>query len=244
MEGNTITENHSGIKVYDDPEIGIHQNCIAGNSDYGLFAHWDHTVVDASENWWGHPTGPLAEENPSGFGDIVSGKYVTVTNWLTETNCATDMVSKIITPAGGTIQSSDGKVSLEVPPDGVHDPTLLGMVLLLAQVSEEQLMLFLIHAVPEGAEFNNKPRLIAKYSEEQVSKVDESSLAFYTRQESADSTKSATPAGFEDEWIRLPTSQVDLENNLVTATIDELGTFALIGDLAERKIYLPFVFNP
>jgi parallel beta-helix repeat protein len=252
IEGNTITENQTGIKVWDSPEVNIHQSCIAGNISHGLAAYKDDTSVDASENWWGHESGPLSEENPNGLGDIASGNNITVAPWLTATNCIIDLVTTVISTTGGTIQSSDNKITVEIPAEAdSRMPLVLVLIMTHFEVMEDKiwLNLFLIYGdrLKDGSsvsKLDKEATLTIKYSDDEVANVDQGSLAIHVRRKSQDSPKNASSAGFEDEWVRLPSSQVDLENNLVTATIDELSAYALIGELAGRNIYLPFVFNP
>jgi len=74
IEGNTISNNAIGVYVEDVSGIAptINYNNIEGNSQYGVIN--DHTAVtlDATYNYWGHPSGPYHSTNPTGQGDNVS----------------------------------------------------------------------------------------------------------------------------------------------------------------------------
>lgn len=63
MTGNAFTNNAQGILVmfYDDTTGGfISDNCIVGNTEYGLQVDNNATVgdLDAEGNWWGAASGP------------------------------------------------------------------------------------------------------------------------------------------------------------------------------------------
>ena len=82
VEGNTFTENHLGIYVFDTQTtltgITVNFNNIAGNSWYGV-RNEGGEVLDATKNWWGDVSGP-SQEGP-GDGDDVSTK-VLYSPWL------------------------------------------------------------------------------------------------------------------------------------------------------------------
>jgi PKD repeat protein len=62
--------------------VGIHQNSIASNYDWGLLND-SGEVVDATHNWWGDAGGPYqATTNPGGGGDAASDD-VGYSDWLT-----------------------------------------------------------------------------------------------------------------------------------------------------------------
>jgi parallel beta-helix repeat protein len=91
VQNNTITENKEGIHVgsaplvYPIPPVGtvIHSNVIYSNADFGVSVETDVLPVDATNNWWGDPTGPYDPSddtalggwyNPLGLGDPVSDR--------------------------------------------------------------------------------------------------------------------------------------------------------------------------
>ncbi|UCE37509.1 MAG: right-handed parallel beta-helix repeat-containing protein [Thermoplasmata archaeon] len=92
IEKNTITNNDYGIylrlsSLYNE----VHYNNINGddNKYYGIYANPD-SPVNATLNWWGHPSGPYDPSddtgsggwyNPFGLGDNVSD-YVEYDPWL------------------------------------------------------------------------------------------------------------------------------------------------------------------
>ena len=80
--GNAITDNRIGIELsgvgdgFGDstPEYAFAGNDIAGNDEFGVRNASDQSAV-ASCNFWGDPTGPVAEETPATdpAGDAVDG---------------------------------------------------------------------------------------------------------------------------------------------------------------------------
>lgn len=81
IEGNALTGNTTGVavgyNVSDATIASIHRNNITGNTT-GVKA-LANTNVDASENWWGHKTGPSGQG--TGSGDAVSA-HVAFSPWL------------------------------------------------------------------------------------------------------------------------------------------------------------------
>jgi hypothetical protein len=67
-------------------QVTAHDNCIAGNEIYGLYASAGQSI-DASSNWWGSPTGPAHPSNPPGSGDTIIGDGIVFSDWLYEANC-------------------------------------------------------------------------------------------------------------------------------------------------------------
>ncbi len=76
--GNTITNYDKGVEV-DSPIVGntvtamVKGNNISGNVTWGAENSDAGSTLDATNNWWGSPTGPKhATGNPGGTGDNVS----------------------------------------------------------------------------------------------------------------------------------------------------------------------------
>lgn len=82
---NVIERHQTGILVSTVVDNVIEQNNIANNKGYAIEAptHSFDGPLQASNNWWGKPSGPEADGNPSGQGDEISGR-VTFDPWLTE----------------------------------------------------------------------------------------------------------------------------------------------------------------
>ena len=84
IEQCKITANYDGIKIINESENVNIQDCdIFKNSALGANA-WDkgEKSVDATNNWWGHPSGPFhPTRNTGGKGNIVSD-YVNFNPWL------------------------------------------------------------------------------------------------------------------------------------------------------------------
>ncbi|MGC9522501.1 MAG: hypothetical protein ACP5HG_11555, partial [Anaerolineae bacterium] len=71
LSGNTITSNAEGILPRFggvESSLAAHNNCIAGNVTGVRCLNTDF-VIDATSNYWGHPTGPTHFTNPDGLGD-------------------------------------------------------------------------------------------------------------------------------------------------------------------------------
>ncbi len=79
---NNITNNTNGIYCLDGSNATIHWNNIHNNKEYGV-RNFDSTItINATNNWWGHSSGPRHPSNP-GFGDRVSD-YVRYNPWLSD----------------------------------------------------------------------------------------------------------------------------------------------------------------
>ena len=87
LTGNKLYSNNYGVGVW-GPDRGdgtnlINFNSIAGNTGFGVRSFDAAFLVDATKNWWGHPTGPYhPTKNLAGMGDRVSD-YVLFDPWLT-----------------------------------------------------------------------------------------------------------------------------------------------------------------
>jgi len=86
-----ITKNNMGIEVNDAQAISIHTSSIYSNLAFGIKNNQSGIWVDATNNWWGHISGPLDTSsadglyNPSGLGDKVTD-YVDYYPWTTGIN--------------------------------------------------------------------------------------------------------------------------------------------------------------
>ncbi|MCS7198640.1 MAG: hypothetical protein NZ930_08245, partial [Candidatus Bipolaricaulota bacterium] len=69
-------DNATGIEVRKNRENAINNNNIARNESYGINANAlaPGEVIDATNNWWGEPSGPKHATNPGGIGDRVTDK--------------------------------------------------------------------------------------------------------------------------------------------------------------------------
>lgn len=92
IEDNQIHENDYGIyleSVVGGSTVHINSNRLAGNDDYGLYVEDSTVTVDATNNWWGHASGPsggvadpVTEKIADGTGAAVS-EHVHFDPWLT-----------------------------------------------------------------------------------------------------------------------------------------------------------------
>jgi hypothetical protein len=85
VSGCLVTENQIGLHCYGSEPL-VRYNHIAGNDIYGATNDSDELTVEATDNWWGHPTGPQDTSpgppsyNPAGQGDRVTD-YVAYDPW-------------------------------------------------------------------------------------------------------------------------------------------------------------------
>jgi len=73
---NNIRNNAVGIEVRKAQDSKANNNNIARNETFGVDASAlaPGEEFDATNNWWGEPSGPKATDNPGGIGDKVSQK--------------------------------------------------------------------------------------------------------------------------------------------------------------------------
>jgi len=70
---NDIRENEYGIYCLEQANPAIHFNNIEKNRSFGVYNEDCGVIVDATNNWWGHATGPFHPvDNPGGLGNQVS----------------------------------------------------------------------------------------------------------------------------------------------------------------------------
>jgi parallel beta-helix repeat protein len=90
IQSNVISDNNYGIYCSSDANPVVSNNAIQNNTSYGLNNSTSTLYINAQQNWWGDPTGPLDDSddtstggfyNPNGLGDRVSD-YVDYQNWL------------------------------------------------------------------------------------------------------------------------------------------------------------------
>jgi parallel beta-helix repeat protein len=90
VKNNNILNNKEGIHLQSSSNATIHYNDIFNNTDYGVINTNSSIIVNATYNWWGHPSGPHDPSddratggwyNPLGQGDNVSD-YVKYEPWL------------------------------------------------------------------------------------------------------------------------------------------------------------------
>ena len=126
IQDNQINENDYGIyleSVGSGSTMLINSNHLAGNDDYGLYVEDSAVIVDATENWWGHPSGPsggaidpVTETIANGTGVAVS-EHVHFDPWLTAYLYTLEISStgggSVIIPGEGTFTYEPGtKVDL------------------------------------------------------------------------------------------------------------------------------------
>lgn len=87
VTNNDIRDNDVGIVALRAEGNAINQNNIARNELYGIDATGlqPQEFLEATNNWWGEPSGPETSMNPGGFGDEITSK-VMFDPWLGEPN--------------------------------------------------------------------------------------------------------------------------------------------------------------
>ena len=92
IEDNEIHQNDYGIyleSVTGGSTVLINSNRLTGNDDYGLYVEDSAVVVDATDNWWGHASGPSGGVTDPVTGTIADGTGVAVSEhahfdpWMT-----------------------------------------------------------------------------------------------------------------------------------------------------------------
>lgn len=73
LTGATLTANQVGVLADHNATPSITRSNIYGNTGYGVQNLTPTTIIDATQNWWGHTSGPNdVAGNPNGRGDAVS----------------------------------------------------------------------------------------------------------------------------------------------------------------------------
>jgi hypothetical protein len=257
VRGNTITGCGRGLTAWDEPTADLRQNCIAENVtgiDISLWAGVGLNV-DAAENWWGHPSGPLHTTNPGGDGNYVGSRAI-ISPWLTIDNCFVDLAVDVIGPAGGTVSTSSGTTSLSVPSGAVSQDTRVSIrpmdtsamstmpsppgklsgVRLLQVASQDDTTGSPVTTLEKEA------LLTVRLSQPEAARVDPATLTGARLDSGAHSLQGGTTSQSALEWVLLPT-QVDVEARVLTVTTEYLGTFAVFGSSAAASTYLPLVLR-
>jgi hypothetical protein len=121
IKDNKIYETNYGIyleTVAGGSTMLINSNSLAGNSNYGLYVKNSTITIDATNNWWGHASGPsggvadpVTARVANGTGVVVSGN-VHFDPWLTAYLCTLTISRKgggsVITPGEGTFTYDSG----------------------------------------------------------------------------------------------------------------------------------------
>lgn len=102
---NRIVDSaESGVvvpKLTNIAPVGIHDNAISGNGAFGVESGWENKVVNATGNWWGHPSGPGSPGTP--LTDPVSGALANGTGDTVTENASNAGVSNVrFDPWGAT----------------------------------------------------------------------------------------------------------------------------------------------
>jgi hypothetical protein len=93
VHDNAIRRAGTGIEVRKAAGSAINNNNIARNEKFGVDASalQPGESIDATNNWWGEPSGPKHSTNPNGIGDRVTDK-VKFKPFLGEPVCTTPLI--------------------------------------------------------------------------------------------------------------------------------------------------------
>ncbi|MDH7505233.1 MAG: right-handed parallel beta-helix repeat-containing protein [Candidatus Acetothermia bacterium] len=93
IHDNAIRRNAVGVEVRKVMDNAINQNNIARNEKFGVDASalQPGESIDATNNWWGEPSGPKHSTNPNGIGDRVTDK-VNYKPFLDKPVCSSDLI--------------------------------------------------------------------------------------------------------------------------------------------------------
>jgi len=97
VNNNSIRNTRVGVKAERAFGNTITNNNIARNENFGIDALGlkPGETIDASNNWWGEPSGPDGPGNPNGLGDNITNK-VNFEPWLGEPAVETDVNFQIV----------------------------------------------------------------------------------------------------------------------------------------------------
>ena len=114
IENNRIYGNDYGIyleAVAGGSTVFIDRNSITGSGDYGLYVKNSTVIVNATNNWWGHASGPSGGVADPITGRVANGTGVAVSQnvqfdpWLAAYLCALTISS---TGGGSVLQPGEG----------------------------------------------------------------------------------------------------------------------------------------
>jgi len=256
IEENTFVNSRAGLKFWDQPQVTLRDNCIAGNTRYGVYTSsvQPGLQVDARENWWGHASGAKHPSNPGGRGDEATAP-VLVSNPLLMDNCFSDSSAAVIGSQGGTVSSSAGHTSLAVPGGALSADTRVALrpmdcaalaTMPAPPANGAGLRLFQVAArrVSDGVPLSTlsaQAELSVTYAEADRLGIDEDTLTIY-RLDSVQQAASSAPGSARSAASWTPLSgELNADHNVLTGRTATLGTFAVLGEREEAHICLPLL---
>jgi len=264
VRDNTIRDGDISLYAWfgpkaGDPSISLRDNCIAENNwGVRMYQCGSTFPVDARENWWGDPSGPEHVDNPTGQGDRAESG-VMIADWLQVDNCIADLATGVVSGTGGSVSAPGGGITVSLPPGAVPADT---------RVSIKSRHPNAMGTLPSGPQGLSAFRLFDVSADDQASGIPVTQLAEegtlsvqLTSQEAAGpeptslglwrlgdeslvaawtswDPKPTAAAG--ETWSLLPT-EVGSDGEMLTATTEYLGTFAVLGESVAKDVYLPLV---
>lgn len=258
IKGSTFVNNGRGIQVYEGADdwaggpIAVTRSSFVDTGS-AIVNDNSSAAIDATRNWWGHPTGPTHPNNPRGVGSQVTGENVTVIPWYANVDLTVERSSnpapggsgpaptpptppvvlggatETIDPAQDTqISTGDGRLTIAVPAGA----TPSGATITVAPLAEEDQptpgtgMVKLGEQVFEILMEDEAGNPIRTFDAPLVLtfSYDRESLPANTREEDLQ-------VFYWDEvlgaWILVP-SERDPATGTITATVDHLTVFAVM----------------
>jgi hypothetical protein len=252
LQGNYayVADDSAGLRVIDisDPaapvEVGAYDTpgtatrlVVNGNYVYLADGEAGLRVIDITD-----PTAPYevaAYVSPGFASDLAfSGGYVYLAEGSTGMEILRlllDKVNQTISPAGGSLTSSDGQVDLDFPSGAFTQTATITFDRPWLDPSPGNLVA-VGHALEVSAVYSGTPRaanlapgqvftITVTYSEDEKGPALADSLRLYHWNGSA--------------WTPEPSSRVDPQAGMVIATVDHFATWEVLGDT--RRGYLPLI---
>lgn len=79
IKNNTIRDNYYGIYSYQGGNATVH-GCNIHNNVVGVYSVNSSLIINATENWWGHASGPHDPSHYFLYNDNIGGQYLT--DWV------------------------------------------------------------------------------------------------------------------------------------------------------------------
>ena len=129
--GNIIRDNGVGVLVRLSRDMKISNNNIVGNASFGVATQTSQWVVDARDNYWGHPSGPLDQDvRVEGINDDLrlsnpGGQGNAVTDFILYSPFCTNPTCEAFTPVGIDIRPGSTRNAIQLRSRGTFSVAIL-----------------------------------------------------------------------------------------------------------------------
>jgi hypothetical protein len=177
--------------------------------------------------------------NSIGYGFVVAGNYVYAgsANGLYILRSLQEVVTTSIAPIGGNLSASKGNLNLIFPSGAFTKTTDVTYKHLLADENTGDLRGVNATFQLTALEADTKQRatlapdttytITFSYTNTNHTPIIENTLALYYRD--------------NHQWVKAPTSVLDMSNKMITATSNQLTFWAVLGET--KRLYLPVIFH-